>query len=145
MTKKKKRKALLMEQNELQDCFSESDETFYYIAGYTSGGAPYGVTWEEMGLEPYGEVDEEDLSFKCLEYTNQYQNVITNGQITVPIEIRRKLNIEEGDTVIFIEKANGDIVLQNPSKTAIREAQNALKDVNISEEEILKDLMDLRY
>ena len=25
-----------------------SDGTFAYIAGYTSGGAPYGVTWEEM-------------------------------------------------------------------------------------------------
>ena len=22
-------------------------ERFYYIAGYTSGGAPYGITWEE--------------------------------------------------------------------------------------------------
>lgn len=30
----------------------DQDDTFYYIAGYTSGGAPYGVTWEEMGLEP---------------------------------------------------------------------------------------------
>lgn len=29
------------------------DDRFYFIAGYTSGGAPYGVTWEEMGLEPY--------------------------------------------------------------------------------------------
>lgn len=28
--------------------FSDSDDTFYYIAGYTSGGAPYGVTWEVM-------------------------------------------------------------------------------------------------
>ena len=27
---------------------SESDDTFAFIAGYTSGGAPYGVTWEEM-------------------------------------------------------------------------------------------------
>ncbi len=70
MKKKKKRKAILMKQNELQDCFSDSDETFYYIAGYTSGGAPYGVTWDEMGLEPNGEVDEEDLSPKCLECTN---------------------------------------------------------------------------
>ena len=26
----------------------ESDDTFEYIAGYTPGGAPYGVTWEEM-------------------------------------------------------------------------------------------------
>lgn len=29
------------------------DDRFYFIAGYTSGGAPYGVTWEEMGMEPY--------------------------------------------------------------------------------------------
>ena len=26
----------------------ESDDVFCYIAGYTSGGAPYGVTWEEI-------------------------------------------------------------------------------------------------
>jgi len=28
------------------------DENFFYIAGHTSGGAPYGVQWWEMGLEP---------------------------------------------------------------------------------------------
>lgn len=27
----------------------ELDERFFYIAGCTPGGAPYGVTWEEMG------------------------------------------------------------------------------------------------
>lgn len=27
--------------------FPNSDEQFFFIAGYTSGGAPYGVTWEE--------------------------------------------------------------------------------------------------
>ncbi|WP_371362106.1 hypothetical protein SRRS_33440 [Sporomusa rhizae] len=26
---------------------ADFDNTFYYIAGYTSGGAPYGITWEE--------------------------------------------------------------------------------------------------
>ena len=36
----------------------EQDENFYYIAGYTSGGFPYGVTWQEMGLEPFQEEDE---------------------------------------------------------------------------------------
>ena len=35
------------------DLFPDSDDRFFYIAGYTSGGAPYGVTWEEMNLEPY--------------------------------------------------------------------------------------------
>jgi len=27
--------------------FSDSDDTFAFIAGYTEGGAPYGTTWEE--------------------------------------------------------------------------------------------------
>ena len=35
----------------------EQDDTFFFIAGYTSGGAPYGVTWEQMGLEPWGKVE----------------------------------------------------------------------------------------
>jgi hypothetical protein len=30
----------------------DSDETFAYIAGYTSAGFPYGVTWEELGENP---------------------------------------------------------------------------------------------
>lgn len=32
---------------------SWQDDRFFFIAGYTSGGAPYGVTWEEMELEPW--------------------------------------------------------------------------------------------
>ena len=30
------------------DISCDSDATFAFIAGYTSGGAPYGVTWDEM-------------------------------------------------------------------------------------------------
>ena len=32
----------------------------FYIAGYTSGGAPYGVTWEEMGISVCEELEEND-------------------------------------------------------------------------------------
>ncbi len=40
-------------EKEWQELFSDdSDENFSFIAGYTSGGAPYGVTWEEMDDEP---------------------------------------------------------------------------------------------
>ena len=28
--------------------FGESDKMFAFIAGYTEGGAPYGITWEEI-------------------------------------------------------------------------------------------------
>lgn len=34
------------------------DDRFFFIAGYTSGGAPYGVTWEEMGLKPWEDLEE---------------------------------------------------------------------------------------
>ena len=71
--------------------------------------------------------------------------VSSNGQITVPVEIRRKLNIKEGDKIIFLENANGDIILQNSSGIAIREAQSGLKDVKVSEDDIIQDVMELRY
>jgi len=71
--------------------------------------------------------------------------VSSNGQITVPVEIRRKLNIKEGDKIIFLENANGDIILQNSSRVAIREAQAALQDIKVSEEDILQDIMKIRY
>ena len=36
------------------------DDRFSFIAGYTSGGAPYGVTWEETGLEPWEDLEENE-------------------------------------------------------------------------------------
>ena len=37
------------------------DDRFFFIAGYTSGGAPYGVTWEEMGLKPWDDLEENKM------------------------------------------------------------------------------------
>ena len=37
------------------DC---QDDRFAFIAGYTSGGAPYGTTWEELGCSPHDYEDE---------------------------------------------------------------------------------------
>ncbi len=55
----------LKEEKRLQDLYPDSDGTYYYIAGYTSGGAPFGVTWEEMGMTPYNEPEDtsDDLPF----------------------------------------------------------------------------------
>ena len=71
--------------------------------------------------------------------------VSVNGQITVPVDIRRKLKVKEGDKLIFFENRYGEITIQNSSIMAIKEAQKELKDVNISEDEILKDIMGSRY
>lgn len=48
----------LKEQQE-QPVFNKfQDDRFAFIAGYTDGGAPYGITWEELGLEPYASYEE---------------------------------------------------------------------------------------
>lgn len=57
--RKAKRRAHRKANQESLPAFHEDqDDTFFYIAGYTSGGAPYGVTWDEMGLEPWQNIDE---------------------------------------------------------------------------------------
>jgi AbrB family looped-hinge helix DNA binding protein len=71
--------------------------------------------------------------------------VSANGQITVPVEIRRALKLKEGDKMLFFLKENGEIVVNNTSLVVIREAQQAVAGSVYSEEEILADVMRLRY
>ncbi len=52
-TKRRKKRA----QKEPELLPMEQDDTFFFIAGYTSGGVPYGLTWEEMGLEPWEDIE----------------------------------------------------------------------------------------
>lgn len=47
------------ERKKVEDPIIESDEYFAFIVGYTPGGAPYGVTWEEM--EGYPEYEQKGL------------------------------------------------------------------------------------
>ncbi|MDR2575851.1 MAG: AbrB/MazE/SpoVT family DNA-binding domain-containing protein [Treponema sp.] len=76
--------------------------------------------------------------------------VSTNGQVTVPVEIRRKLNLKEGDKILFFERAGGEIVINNASATAIVNAQKsfegAAKDFNVNSEADVQRLVDeVRY
>lgn len=50
--------------------------------------------------------------------------VTSKGQITIPMEIRKKLGIKEGSKVLFLEEA-GRIYLTNSSMEAVHEAQRA--------------------
>jgi len=52
--------------------------------------------------------------------------VTVRGQITIPIEIRKKLNIKDGDKVVFLEE-NGKIIMENSAMVALREVQDAFK------------------
>lgn len=53
--------------------------------------------------------------------------VSSKGQITIPVEIRKKLNLKEGDKVLFVEE-EGRIILLNAGYVAIKEAQEVMKD-----------------
>ena len=52
--------------------------------------------------------------------------VTSKGQVTIPVEIRKKLGIKNGDKVLFIED-DGRIYMMNSSMEALREAQMAFK------------------
>lgn len=71
--------------------------------------------------------------------------ISSNGQITLPLEIRKKLKLQAGDKVLFIKNEKGEIVIRNSAILAYREAQKAFQDVRVSEEEVLSDVMELRH
>lgn len=50
--------------------------------------------------------------------------ITSKGQITIPIQIRKKLNLKDGDKVVFIEH-NGRVVIENSTKVALRQVQDA--------------------
>ena len=53
---KEKRRERKLKKDKIPNKFPNSGYNFYFIAGYTSGGAPYGVTWEKMGSEPFEDI-----------------------------------------------------------------------------------------
>ena len=74
----------------------------------------------------------------------------TNGQITVPVEIRRMLGLKSGDKILFYQKENGEVIISNASSQAIRKAQaafsGAAEAMGVSSEDDIQALVDeLRY
>lgn len=47
----KARRLKKIKKREHEELEAWQDDRFFFIAGYTSGGAPYGITWEEMCVE----------------------------------------------------------------------------------------------
>ncbi len=76
--------------------------------------------------------------------------VSANGQITVPIEIRKSLNLKPGDKILFYQKPNGEVVVSNASAAALEKAQLAFAGVaeamGVHTEEDVQRLIDeVRY
>lgn len=44
----RKRRVKSAAETAFKELYADSDDTFAYIVGYTSGGVPFGTTWEEL-------------------------------------------------------------------------------------------------
>lgn len=51
--------------------------------------------------------------------------ITSKGQITIPVDIRRKMNLKDGDKIIFIEQ-NGRYYVENAALIAINRMQEAM-------------------
>jgi AbrB family looped-hinge helix DNA binding protein len=71
--------------------------------------------------------------------------VMSKGQVTIPINVRKKLNLKEGDKLIFIEK-DGNIVIANSAMVALQQVQNAFEGeaerLGLKTEQDVVDLVD---
>lgn len=70
--------------------------------------------------------------------------VTSKGQITIPVEIRTKLGIKEGDKVLFVEEGNR-IFMVNSTLMALKEAQDSFQGeaerVGLKDEQDVVDLI----
>ena len=51
--------------------------------------------------------------------------ISSKGQVTIPVDIRRKLGLKEGDKVVFLEKGS-DVILVNSNRLAFAEFQKEM-------------------
>jgi len=74
----------------------------------------------------------------------------TNGQITLPAEIRDLLSLRFGDKIMLHQNHFGEIVLSNASAKALEKVQNAMsgvaEELDVHNEEDVQKLVDqVRY
>jgi len=53
--------------------------------------------------------------------------ITLRGQITIPVAIRKKLGVKDGDKVVFIEE-NGRIIMENSAGIALKTVRSAFRD-----------------
>lgn len=74
--------------------------------------------------------------------------VTSKGQITIPVQIRKKLKLKEGDKVFFSEE-KGKVIFQNASQVALSSIQKemageAKKAGFSSEDDVIKYIKKIR-
>jgi antitoxin PrlF len=78
--------------------------------------------------------------------------ITLRGQITIPVAIRKKLGVKDGDKVVFIEE-NGRIVMENSVRIALKDIQEAFRGegerIGLKDEKdvtaMIKEIREERY
>jgi len=77
---------------------------------------------------------------------SKLSKVQEKGQVTIPVEIRRKWNLEKGDLVAFVETEHGVII--SPREAVAMEALDRIGEVlrkqGISLEELVESGREIR-
>lgn len=73
--------------------------------------------------------------------------VTSKGQVTIPIEIRKKLGIKNGDKILFVEES-GRIYMMNSSMDALLEAQKAFageaERLGLKDDDVMAMIKEIR-
>ncbi|MCK4261345.1 MAG: hypothetical protein KAX49_20410 [Halanaerobiales bacterium] len=100
-TESRRKQKLLKESEDLAKMYPDSNDTFYFITGYTSAGFAYGITWEQLEVEPYDfEAAEKKFNrgYNCWEIRENEKEEKYESDLC---------NID--DEEIFVDNYDGDI------------------------------------
>lgn len=70
-----------------------------------------------------------------------------NGQVTIPVEFRKKWGLEPGDLVAFVETEAGVLIIPHAERVALETLDRigkALKAKGISLDELMEDGREIR-
>ena len=109
----------------------ESDCHFAYIAGYTSGGAPYGITWEEQE-----EIERRASAKNSATPPEQKEPVSLN-------EIVQEMQIISDTTTIYFQRSTGKFIMVTDDYIYAAESDASLDDRPEWEQEIIRETAEV--
>ena len=105
----------------------ESDEHFACIAGYTSGGAPYGITWEEQE-----EIERRAADKNSATLPEQKEPVSLN-------DIIQEMQIISDMMTVYFQRSTGKFVMISDEYIHVAESDAPLDDRPEWEQEIIRE------
>lgn len=105
----------------------ESDDHFAYIAGYTSGGAPYGITWEEQE-----ELERRAAAKKSATPPEQKEPVSLN-------DIVQEMQVICDTMTVYYQRSTGKFFMATDEHIYLAESEAPIDDCPEWEQEIIRE------